>query len=228
MAPRSFAVPPSRFWTLLAVLAAATVPLVLVQAQSQCSVTLPPLEIRGKHFYNSATEAHVPIRGIAYYPRPNAGPYIGNNIDFFTDAWRDVWERDVENFKDLNVNAVRVYGVDPGGNHDEFMCALAEAGMYLMLDLTASCDNCHLMNQTAPDCYPAPLKERGQYVISTFGKYSNMLAFSAGNEINYALRDLEAADAAVCQKAIPGRHAAICSGLRFAAQHSRRRGQCRH
>jgi len=203
MAPRTLAycVPPSRVWTLPLVLAVLTATVPVVQAQpSQCSVTLPPLEIRGKHFYNSATDDYVPIRGIAYYPRPNAGPYIGNNIDFFTDSWRDVWERDVEHFKDLNVNAVRVYGVDPGGNHDDFLCALAQAGMYLMLDLTASCDGCHLVNQTAPDCYPAALKERGQYVISTFGKYSNVLAFSAGNEINYALRDLAAADAAVCQK----------------------------
>jgi len=147
------------------------------QAQEfKCSVELPPLEICNKHWVHLDTGEYVPLKGLAYYPRPNAGPLNGNNIDFFTDQYAAVWQRDIANFSALNINVLRVYGIDPGGNHDGFLCALAEAGIHLMLDLTANCDGCHLVDAAAPDCYPAVLKERGHYVISTFGKYSNVLA----------------------------------------------------
>jgi 1,3-beta-glucanosyltransferase GAS5 len=204
-----------RLALLLLATTAATTGVVSVQAQ-QCNVTLPPLEIRGKHWYRSDTGAYVPIKGIGYYPRPNTGSLIGNNIDFFTDTHRGVWERDVAYFAELGVNAVRVYGVDPGGNHEPFLCALAQAGIYLMLDLTASCDNCFLIRDVAPNCYPTALKERGQYVISTFGKYSNVMAFSAGNEINFAL-GTSIPDYAICQKRFlldMRRYIAGCDSLR--------------
>jgi len=183
---------------LLLLLLCSSIRMVQGQEQTDCSVQLPPLQIQDKHWVRSDTGEYVPIKGLGYYPRPNAGSLIGNNIDFYTDQYAQVWQRDIENFKALNINALRIYGVDPGGNHDGFMCALAEAGIYLMLDLTANCDGCHLVDAAAPNCYPAVLKDRGHYVISTFGKYSNVMAFSAGNEINYALGT--GTDFAVCQK----------------------------
>lgn len=109
-------------------------------------------------------------------------------------------QRDIEYFKQLGVNAIRLYAVDPGANHDAFMCALQEAGIYVIVGLAASCEDCAITKDTAPDCYPAALKDRGQYIINQFQKYTNVLAFSAGNEINLvAPAQMPEANAA-CQK----------------------------
>ena len=47
----------------------------------------------------------------------------------------DVCKRDIVKFKSLGLNAIRVYTVDNSKNHDECMSALADAGIYLILDV---------------------------------------------------------------------------------------------
>ena len=42
--------------------------------------------------------------------------------------------RDVENFKTLGINTLRVYTIDNSKNHDEAMQLLDDAGIYLALD----------------------------------------------------------------------------------------------
>jgi hypothetical protein len=44
-------------------------------------------------------------------------------------------QRDVQYFKQLGINTVRVYTVDNSANHDDCMKALADAGIYLALDV---------------------------------------------------------------------------------------------
>jgi hypothetical protein len=177
-----------------------------VAAWFQCpnDATLAPAVIKGKRFFNEQTGAYLPIKGIAYYPRPNAGPLsVSNSVDFFTEEFRDRWEPDIENFKRLGVNSIRIYGVDPSQNHDAFMCALQEAGIYVMIGLLADCENCGI-GPGGPDegdgCYPPTLKARGQYIITTFSKYNNTLAFSAGNEVALYARDRITELNAPCQK----------------------------
>ena len=144
-----------------------------------------PIVIKGKKFFNSETGEYVPIKGIDYYPRPNAGELgEGGSRDYFSEELRHIWERDIEQFKALNVNAIRLYAVDPGADHDAFMCALQDAGIYVMVGLAASCENCAITEDESPACYPAELKDRGQYIINVFSKYPNVLAFDAGNEVN--------------------------------------------
>ena len=149
----------------------------------------PPLVIKGKRFYDAATEQYVPIKGIAYYPRPNTGPLsISYSVDFFTDEYRTRWEQDIQNLQELGVNAIRLYAVDPSQNHDAFMCALQQAGIYVALGLLADCEGCAIgawvgVDAAPPLCYPASVKARGQYVITTFSQYDNVLGFSAGNEV---------------------------------------------
>lgn len=150
-------------------------------AQEKC-FDAPPLEIENKHFF-TLDGAFVPIRGIAYYPRPNAGPNDKNNIDFYTEEYRHMWERDVSRLRELNVNAIRIYAVDPGKNHDAFMCACKSAGIYVIIGLGANCANCSITSAPAPACYPPELKTRGEFIISVFSKYTNVLGFSAGNEV---------------------------------------------
>jgi hypothetical protein len=160
-----------------------------------------PIVIKGKKFFNSQTGEYFPVKGINYYPRPNAGELgEGGSRDYFTEEMRPIWERDIEQFKALGVNAIRLYAVDPSENHDAFMCALQEAGIYVIVGLSASCEDCAITKDEAPACYPAALKDRGQYIINVFSKYTNVLAFSAGNEINLVAPAGEPEGNAACKK----------------------------
>lgn len=147
---------------------------------------LAPIVIKGYKFFNSYTGQNILIKGIDYYPRPNSGDLDVNNIDFFTEQYRYIWERDIEQFKELGVNAVRLYSVDPQNDHSAFMCALNNAGIYALVELASgNCSTCAILSYEAPDCYPAHLKIRGQEIMREFSRYSNTLAFSAGNEVNH-------------------------------------------
>jgi len=150
---------------------------------AQCNL-IGPAVIKGKKFFDSRSGRYIPLKGIAYYPRPNAGTLSeGKNRDFFGEEYRDIWERDIAYFQQLSINVVRIYAVDPGLDHSGFMCALQQAGIYAIIGLAASCEDCAVTGMQAPDCYPAALKERGQFVINIFAKYENVLAFCAGNEV---------------------------------------------
>jgi len=43
--------------------------------------------------------------------------------------------RDADVMKELGANAIRVYHVDPAGDHEGCMAAFASAGIYLFVDL---------------------------------------------------------------------------------------------
>lgn len=85
-------------------------------------LSLAPIEVKGYKFFDSSTGEEVLIRGIDYYPRPNTGKELNHNsMDLFTAEHRHIWERDIPYLQKLNVNAVRLYAVDPDGDHDAFM-----------------------------------------------------------------------------------------------------------
>lgn len=149
-----------------------------------------PAIVKGKRFFDSGTGEYIPIKGIAYYSRPNDGPLsITHSVDFFTETYRDLWEVDIQNFVKLGINTLRIYGVDPSQNHDAFMCALQDAGIYVIFGLLADCEDCGILAEEAPACYPPSLKGRGQFIINTFSKYRNTLAFSAGNEVAWYAKE---------------------------------------
>ncbi|GLE10160.1 hypothetical protein PINS_up022171 [Pythium insidiosum] len=159
-----------------------------------------PLVIKGPRIFDSVTGQYFGVRGVDYYPRPNGGPLNVNNYDFFTAEFKHVWGRDVPQFSALNANTIRLYAVDPDGDHTEFMCALQAAGIYVVVDLASSCPGCEVTADAAPACYPASYKERGQKIISNFAKYDNVLGFSGGNEINHRTQGNPPKWNAPCQK----------------------------
>lgn len=60
---------------------------------------------------------------------------------------------------------------------------MEEAGIYVIVALAQA--ECAITADKYPECYPPELKLQGQHVIEVFSKYSNTLAFSAGNEVNH-------------------------------------------
>jgi hypothetical protein len=141
-----------------------------------------PIEIKGQRLFDYKTGNPFQIRGLDYYPRPNAGTLDVNNYDFFTDEYVDVWKTHIEEFKALGINTIRLYAVDASKSHDAFMCALSAAGIYVLVDLASrypdfrtkhvyltiifnSCENCAITEEPFPACYPSALKTRGEQII---------------------------------------------------------------
>lgn len=119
----------------------------------------------GKRFY---------IRGVAYQP--------GGAADA-ADPLLDITSltRDIKNFKTLGINTIRVYTVDNSANHDEGMGLLADAGIYLALDV-----NTPKFSINRADAYQSYNENYLQSVFATvegFANYTNTLLFFSGNEV---------------------------------------------
>ncbi|OQR94180.1 glycoside hydrolase [Achlya hypogyna] len=162
------------------------------------AAALEPIVIKGQRMFGAVSGSPFVVQGVDYYPRPNAGINDKNSVDFFTDDQAATWGPHIAAFQALNVNVVRLYAVDPTKSHDKFMCALSAAGIYVMIELASSCPGCEITSEPYPTCYPASLKTRGQQIIAAFSKYSNVLGFSGGNEVNHRVKD--PATNAPCQK----------------------------
>ncbi|KAK4191572.1 Glucanosyltransferase-domain-containing protein [Podospora australis] len=92
-----------------------------------------------------------------------------------------VCRRDIAQFKDLGINTIRVYITDNTANHDECMQALADAGIYAIIDAN---NPRYSINRYDPA--PSYNTKYLQSVFSTideFIKYDNTLAFFSGNEV---------------------------------------------
>lgn len=87
----------------------------------------------------------------------------------------------MKKFKDLGVNTIRVYMVDNSKDHDECMKAMAEAGIYLVLDANTPG---YSINRADPYLsYNAAYLQNVFATIDMFAKYDNTLAFFSGNEV---------------------------------------------
>ncbi|RHY93895.1 hypothetical protein DYB37_001924 [Aphanomyces astaci] len=109
---------------------------------------LNPLVTKGSKFFDSVTGAEFRVKGIAFYPRANAGKkFDANSVDWFTDDMEGIWRPHLENLKALGVNTIRMYAVDPSAPHDKFMCELNKLGIccYLLFQIDKfylTPDNC--------------------------------------------------------------------------------------
>ncbi|KAJ5239689.1 hypothetical protein N7468_004308 [Penicillium chermesinum] len=143
--------------------------LVLISAKRD---SITPITVKGNAFFKGNERFY--IRGVDY--QPGGSSKLADPI-----ADSDGCKRDIEKFKDLGLNTVRVYSVDNSKNHDECMKALADAGIYLVLDVNTPK---YAINRADPkrsynDVYL-------QYIFATvemFAKYDNTLAFFSGNEV---------------------------------------------
>jgi len=128
---------------------------------------IPTIEVVGsKFFYSNGTQYFA--KGIAYQLTDD-DPLIDT----------DQCQRDAALMETLGANAIRVYHVDPTGDHSGCMSAFASAGIYLFVDLdtfTTAIDPVNTSwNQTQFDAYAK--------VMDAFQSYDNTLGFFIGNEV---------------------------------------------
>ncbi|KAJ5195746.1 Glycoside hydrolase superfamily [Penicillium cf. viridicatum] len=134
--------------------------------------SIVPITVKGNAFFKGDDRFY--IRGVDYQPGGSSKLH-----DSIADA--DSCKRDIKTFKELGLNTIRVYHVDNSKDHDECMKALAEAGIYLVLDVNTPK---YSINRADPD--PSYNDVYLQYIFATvemFAKYDNTLAFFSGNEV---------------------------------------------
>ena len=134
-----------------------------------------PLVIKGNHFFYKSNGSEFFIKGIAYQQKSS-----GTTTDS-PDPLGDPagCSRDIPVLKQLQTNLVRVYSVDPTANHDECMNSLAEAGIYVLADLSSSSQ---AISRNDPE-WNLDLFNRYTAVVNTLAKYTNTVGFFAGNEV---------------------------------------------
>lgn len=94
------------------------------------SGTLPTVTVKGNAFF--AGDDRFYMRGVDYQPGGSS-----TASDPLSDT--TTCKRDIEYFKELGINTIRVYTVDNTANHDDCMSALADAGIYVALGTRSSC-----------------------------------------------------------------------------------------
>ncbi|RDW68251.1 1,3-beta-glucanosyltransferase-3 [Coleophoma crateriformis] len=121
----------------------------------------------GSKFFDSNGDQFY-IKGVAYQLTPD-DPLI-NTQQCTLDAAL---------MKQLGANTIRVYHVDPNGDHSGCMSTFADAGIYLIVDLdtftTAIDPTVASWNDTQYNAYAR--------VMDAFHSYDNTLGFFVGNEV---------------------------------------------
>ncbi|KAF2014982.1 glycoside hydrolase family 72 protein [Aaosphaeria arxii CBS 175.79] len=133
---------------------------------------ITPVTIKGNAFF--AGDKRFYIRGVDYQPGG-----ASDAKDPIADAAG--CKRDIAKFKELGVNTIRVYTVDNTADHEECMTALAEAGIYLALDVNTPK---YSINRAEPQMsYNKVYLQSIFATIDKFQKYDNTLLFFSGNEV---------------------------------------------
>lgn len=143
-----------------------------IEARASSSGSTPVVTVKGNAFFAGNNRFY--IRGVDYQP--------GGSSDA-KDPIADVagCKRDIEYFKKLGINTIRVYTVDNSANHDECMAALSDAGIYLALDVNTPK---YSINRAKPGpSYNAVYLQSVFATIDAFVKYDNTLLFFSGNEV---------------------------------------------
>ncbi|KAH7138003.1 Glucanosyltransferase-domain-containing protein [Dendryphion nanum] len=140
-----------------------------------------PIVIKGSKFFYGGNGTQFYMRGIAYQQEINSNTSQTETLKY-VDPLADTTscKRDIEYLVKLRTNTIRVYAIDPTKNHDDCMNALANAGIYVVADLSEPGLS---INRDQPS-WTTDLYKRYTNVVDVMSKYNNTLGFFAGNEVS--------------------------------------------
>ncbi|CAP72732.1 uncharacterized protein PODANS_2_1620 [Podospora anserina S mat+] len=134
--------------------------------------SLPAVSVSGNAFWQNDKRFY--IRGVDYQPGGSSAM-----ADPLADT--TICSRDIDQFRKLGINTIRVYIIDNSARHDECMGKLADAGIYVIVDAN---NPLYSINRYDPaPSYNAKYLQSVFATIDEFAKYENTLAFFSGNEV---------------------------------------------
>ena len=138
-----------------------------------------PIVIKGSKFFYNSNETQFYIKGVAYQQEYTGPKSAAKN---YKDPLADVeaCKRDVPYLQQLGANTIRVYAIDPESDHKECMSLLADAGIYVISDLSSP-DEAIVRNDPKWD---ADLYSRYISVVDELAQYDNVIGFFGGNEVS--------------------------------------------
>lgn len=149
-----------------------------------------PITIEGRFFIRDGTRFN--IRGVVYQPLRTARK-VATNEDFDPLADRHLHElrKDIVLFKELGINAIKVYRFLPSLSHDAAFGALAEAGIYVLIGLS---NPYQCINRMRPyESYTTELVNSYVQTIDGLAKYDNILGVVASDVLINNAQSTEAA-----------------------------------
>ncbi|KAH9819182.1 glycoside hydrolase family 72 /Carbohydrate-binding module family 43 [Melampsora americana] len=155
---------------------------------SALSKTLPIQRI-GRYLYDSEGDRFY-IKGVAFQKpgtlNPSSAEHSANGgfpePSDFIDSLADTTAclNAIKNFKQLAINTIRVYSIDPTKDHTKCMNALDDAGIYVIADTSLPLNGS--INRASPS-WDVSLMEEYFRQIDNLKSFPNLLAFNVGNEI---------------------------------------------
>lgn len=147
---------------------------------------LPAIQILGNKFYYSNNGSQFLMKGIAYQQDTvnvtNGASFVDPLGDF------SVCSRDIPYMQQLQTNVIRVYALNVSLDHSKCMTALANAGIYVIADLSQPDKS---INRNNPQ-WNTELFARYTSVVDKFANYTNVLGFFAGNEVTNQVNNTDA------------------------------------
>jgi len=174
-----------------AVLAGAT----LLASSVNAITEVDPIVIKGQHFFYKTNGSEFFIRGVAYQSDVSTNGTTSGTATF-TDPLADekTCARDAPLLKALGTNVIRVYAINSTFDHSACMNIFAEAGIYVLQDLS---NPSYSINRESPT-WTTELFSSYASVIDAMANYTNTLGFFAGNEVS---NDVSNTDASAFVKA---------------------------
>ncbi|KAJ1978134.1 1 3-beta-glucanosyltransferase gel4 [Dimargaris verticillata] len=160
-----------------------SVSLLCLATLAAATTALDTIVTKGSKFFNSKSGEQFFIKGVAYQPR-NA--YNATAPDPLADV--DTCVEQAAKFKELGLNLIRVYEVQNGNDHSKCMKALADNGIYLLLDVMTPKMS---INRDEPE-YTAELFTYVKEKVDEFVQYDNLFGFVAGNEVTNEVKNTDA------------------------------------
>lgn len=135
---------------------------------------LDPIEVKGNAFFVKNSNSRFYIRGVDYQP--------GGSSKLFDPLSNPATcKRDIEYFKELGINTIRVYSIDNTADHDECMEKLADAGIYLILDVNIPYAS--IARDDGKCSYNTMYLNEVLATVKKMAKYNNTLGYFAANEV---------------------------------------------
>ncbi|QDS77965.1 hypothetical protein FKW77_001745 [Venturia effusa] len=144
---------------------------------------LDPIVVKGSKFFYKTNGTEFFIQGVAYqqdYSTNGSASTTSNSA--YTDPLADAdrCRVDIPLMKELNMNTIRVYAVDPTLDHTTCMQLLQDNGIYIVADLGQPGLS---INRDTP-AWNTELYNRYISVVDMFAPYTNVIGFFAGNEVS--------------------------------------------